>query len=400
MSTGAGPGLSNYPYGFNNGVSIKGVPIAQTHPGKAVWLYNGPFVSPQGRAGADGNDGTWQSPCATLAGALTKCVAQRGDVIFVKPGHSERLSSATALTMSVAGVAVIGLGSGALRPQFILDTVATATINVATDDVSFQNCQFAANFLNIAALFTLGIASVTGAISLQTLTVSIVSSGALYIGSRLVGSGIAANTVITSQVSGTPGGVGVYTVNNSQTFASGAITTTSKGFTLDNCDVGDSSAALNFLNVVTTNAQNNANDQLTITRNRVLLLATSGVVNLLSLLGTVTNVVIADNYYQASTTNAGAFIAFASGKTVTGFQLLRNVMQGVNAVGTATGIVLTSNSSGSTGMIDQNTFHTLANTTLASSLLVTASTGIFFGTNRYARSADKSSVTTLPALDT
>lgn len=67
-------------------------------------------------------------------------------------------------------------------------------------------------------------ASVTGAIAADVLTVSAVSSGTLSVGQGISGGAMAANTKILSQLTGTPGGVGTYKVNNSQTFASGAIT--------------------------------------------------------------------------------------------------------------------------------------------------------------------------------
>lgn len=67
-------------------------------------------------------------------------------------------------------------------------------------------------------------ASVTGAIAATTLTVSVVTSGALSVGQAISGSGMTANTRIVEQLTGTPGGVGTYTVDKSQTFASGAIT--------------------------------------------------------------------------------------------------------------------------------------------------------------------------------
>ena len=400
MSAGAGPGLSTFPYGFSGGVSIRGIPFSQTHTGKAFWLYNGPFVAPQGRAGADGNDGSFNSPFATLQGALNKVTPGRGDIIFVKPGHAENISSATALVVSVSNVAIIGLGQGVLRPTFTLNTAATATINITADDVTFQNCIFKANFLNIAACFTLGVVSGTVVLNNGTATVTSISGGSLNQGMRLVATGIPANTVITSQVSGTAGGNGVYTVSTTTSVASVSFTTTARGFNLDNCDLLDTSSVLNFLVGVVTSTQSNAHDFLSITRNRFVFLATSGVVNLLSYLGSNAEVTITDNYYQSASTNASAIIPFAAGTTVTCLQLLRNTLISTNATGTATGIVITSNSAGSTGMIDQNSIHSLANTTLASSLLVTTGTGIWFGTNRFARTADKSAVTSLPALDT
>lgn len=67
-------------------------------------------------------------------------------------------------------------------------------------------------------------ASVTGAIAADVLTVSAVSTGSLSVGQGISGSGMTAGTKILAQLTGTPGGVGTYRVNNSQTFASGAIT--------------------------------------------------------------------------------------------------------------------------------------------------------------------------------
>ncbi|WP_441235655.1 hypothetical protein [Bradyrhizobium sp. 930_D9_N1_4] len=151
--------MSNYPNGFPTGVMIRGVPLAQTHPGKAFWLSNNTTgLLPGQRGGSDGNKGTFDSPFSTLAGAVAQCVAGRGDVIFVKPGHAETISSSTALTMSIAGVAVVGLGTGTSRPKWTIDTANTATINVSAADVSFQNVQVVGNFLSIAAAFTLSTA--------------------------------------------------------------------------------------------------------------------------------------------------------------------------------------------------------------------------------------------------
>ncbi len=65
--------------------------------------------------------------------------------------------------------------------------------------------------------------SFTGAISGTTLTVSSVSSGFLMVGDTITGTGITANTIITAFGSGT-GGTGTYTVNNSQTVGSEAMT--------------------------------------------------------------------------------------------------------------------------------------------------------------------------------
>lgn len=149
---------SNFPYGFANGLTVRGVPIVQSNPGQVFWVSNSTAVLRGQRGGSDGNRGTYDSPFGTLAGAVAQCVANRGDIIFVKPGHAETISSATALALNIAGVAIVGLGSGTNRPKFTLGTANTTTIAVSADNISVQNCQFAANFLSIAACFTLSTA--------------------------------------------------------------------------------------------------------------------------------------------------------------------------------------------------------------------------------------------------
>jgi hypothetical protein len=57
-----------------------------------------------------------------------------------------------------AGPQVIGLGAGSARPNITLGTANTATVAVSADNVSFENMIFTANFLSIAACFTLSTA--------------------------------------------------------------------------------------------------------------------------------------------------------------------------------------------------------------------------------------------------
>ena len=64
---------------------------------------------------------------------------------------------------------------------------------------------------------------VTGSISGTTLTVSAVTSGVIYIGAVIVGTGVTVGTSITAFGTGT-GGAGTYTVSASQTVASTTIT--------------------------------------------------------------------------------------------------------------------------------------------------------------------------------
>lgn len=63
-------------------------------------------------------------PFATMDYAVGQCTASRGDVIYVLPGHSESITSATSLVVDVAGVQVIGLGRGVNRPYLDFDNTA------------------------------------------------------------------------------------------------------------------------------------------------------------------------------------------------------------------------------------------------------------------------------------
>jgi hypothetical protein len=149
-------GMSNYPAGFAAGISIRGVPLLQTHPGQVFWVGNAAANQLTGhRGGSNGNKGTFEAPFSTLDFAIGRCTADRGDIIFVKPGHAETISNATTILADVAGVAIIGLGRGTKRPTFTFDTATTAKIPVSAANVSFSNILFVNNFADIATTFLL-----------------------------------------------------------------------------------------------------------------------------------------------------------------------------------------------------------------------------------------------------
>ncbi len=150
--------ISNFPNGFAGGLTVRGVTIDIPLPGKQFWVSNADVLLDDGNsvAGVDqAGGGTYQRPFRTLDFAVGQCTASRGDVIYVMPGHAETYSNATSLALDVAGVTIVGLGSGTLRPTFTLDTANTTTIPVSVANVAIVNCKFVANFLSIAKLFTL-----------------------------------------------------------------------------------------------------------------------------------------------------------------------------------------------------------------------------------------------------
>lgn len=267
--------FTNFPQGFAAGLSVRGMPLLQSQPGQVFFVGNSSVLNPQQRAGSDGNRGTFLDPFATLNFAVnTACVIGRGDIVFVMSGHRETISSATILTLNTAGVAVIGLGSGNLRPTFTFTTATTANIPVTGANISIQNCLFLANFLSIASTFTALSASVTASIATTVMTVTVLGSGTVVPGTSVMGTGITPGTIVMNQLTGTTGGVGTYTVNNSQTFAGGTITTGPQDFNLDNCEFRDLSSVLSFLSIMTFSASAQACAGFSFTRNTVTGLGT------------------------------------------------------------------------------------------------------------------------------
>lgn len=90
-------------------------------------------------------------------------------------------------------------------------------VNVYIVDETYRYCWFISN--PSAATFT-------GSISGTTLTVTYVLSGTIAVGQAIFGQGVDQNTVITALGSGS-GGVGTYTVSDSQTVTSTTINSTS-----------------------------------------------------------------------------------------------------------------------------------------------------------------------------
>ncbi len=145
---------SNYPQGFMNGLTVRGMPILQSQPGQVFWVDNSATAKPGCTGGADGNPGTFKRPLATIQKALDKCTANAGDIVMVKGGHAETIADAATLTFNKAGVAIVGLGSGSNRPTLTFSTATAANIPVTAANVSLQNFLFKANFADIASFMT------------------------------------------------------------------------------------------------------------------------------------------------------------------------------------------------------------------------------------------------------
>ena len=138
--------LSNFPGGFSGGVSIRGLPVLNTHAGNVYWVHSS--------RGSDGNRGTRDRPFATLDYAIGRCTANNGDIIMVMPNHAETITGVAGIAADIAGISIIGMGNGNQRPRFLMDAATTVTAAITADDVHFKNLVFASGHSNVVACIT------------------------------------------------------------------------------------------------------------------------------------------------------------------------------------------------------------------------------------------------------
>lgn len=114
-------------------------PGAKVHfvgPSSAAWY--GDFLN---EFGPDAEGGNRVFPTITAAIADGNVVASRGDVILVLPGYTQTVT--TPLTLSKAGVSIIGIGTGSLRPT-ITGNGAVDAVDITAANVTIENIAFAA----------------------------------------------------------------------------------------------------------------------------------------------------------------------------------------------------------------------------------------------------------------
>lgn len=140
---------------FPNGVASFGLPVLPSVMGLPVGGGKAIFVDSNYTGGA--SNGDFDRPFTGLETALNsgKVRASKGDVVYIKPGHTESVASSGAIALDLAGVSIIGLGVGDQRPTFTFTTVNTAAITVSAADILVANCIFSANFDSVANAFAL-----------------------------------------------------------------------------------------------------------------------------------------------------------------------------------------------------------------------------------------------------
>lgn len=114
-----------------------------------------------------GHGYSWANPTATLNHAMTLCTANQGDIVHIAAGHSETVTttSTTHPDLDIAGVHVIGHGSGYSKPTFLLDhadaevifgannctlenVVISGTIDAVTNGIIFDGARTGCSIIN------------------------------------------------------------------------------------------------------------------------------------------------------------------------------------------------------------------------------------------------------------
>lgn len=92
---------------------------------------------------------SWDQPFATLDYAVGRCTANQGDVILLAPGHNEDLTGTNTIAVDVAGINIVGLGDGSLKPRFDYNH-ATSVILVSAANVTIKNIALRPSVATIA----------------------------------------------------------------------------------------------------------------------------------------------------------------------------------------------------------------------------------------------------------
>ena len=202
----------------------------------ACWVPSGATVSSTVVAVVDhltivnGGSGYTVPPVITISGggatanAIATCTLSGGvisAITVVSPGYGYNPAIPVTVTLSeVKGGA-----------QLAVVLTASATTNV-TSSAGYNTNQITVMYdadpgtfvLGDQAVVTAGISNGSGGAG-TILNVTAVTSGTLAKGQTVTGGTISGGTVITAQLSGTTGGIGTYSVNNSQLVAGGTAVT-------------------------------------------------------------------------------------------------------------------------------------------------------------------------------
>lgn len=142
-------GLTNFP----NGITSFGVPVMGGSG--LIPATTGTYFFVSSDTGSDAHSG--KSPAeafGTIDYAIGKCTADKGDVIVVMPGHTETISAAGGITADVAGITIVGLGNGGLRPIITFSATAS-TFAISAANVTIKNIITTISIDEVVSMFNI-----------------------------------------------------------------------------------------------------------------------------------------------------------------------------------------------------------------------------------------------------
>lgn len=128
----------------------------EAFPGNIFWV--GAAGSNEADSASSGQSP--DNPFATIDYAIGRCTASQGDVIFVLPGHTETITTAGGIAQDVAGVSIIGLGTGANRPTISFGTADTATWTISGANCVVKNILVKPTVDELVSMFVISAANV------------------------------------------------------------------------------------------------------------------------------------------------------------------------------------------------------------------------------------------------
>ena len=92
-----------------------------------------------GGADVPQNGKSWKKPFATIDYAIGQCTADRGDTIYVLPGHTASVIAAGTIDADVAGIRIVGVGNTRERPSITWSTASTADLDIDAANITIKN---------------------------------------------------------------------------------------------------------------------------------------------------------------------------------------------------------------------------------------------------------------------
>lgn len=111
------------------------------HPGSIFFVDSSHTAASDALGGGQSPD----TPLATVDYAIGLCTANKGDIIYVMPGHAETITAANAIDMDIAGITIIGLGNGTNKPTITYGTATTATIRIQAANCKIRGLRLVNN---------------------------------------------------------------------------------------------------------------------------------------------------------------------------------------------------------------------------------------------------------------